>query len=158
VDRAERHWDAGGLPGTLVDDARRRRMHLTRRTLRIVAGGLSAAMATIYFLIGLGVLEVVQPGGEDLLAFGAMAGGAFVLGTALLLAFDNRWLWAAGAILQVFVFLGYFAVAPERTPAFEVWGLTLRIVQLPLFATLVHLTLRPASDSAAQPVRGGPRR
>jgi hypothetical protein len=37
---------------------------------------------------------------------------------------------------------GYFAVAPSRTPAFEVWGITLRIIQVPLFAALVLLALR----------------
>ena len=118
---------------------------MNRRTIRFAAAAFAGAMAAIYFLIGLGVLTVVEGQGTDasLLGFGAMAGSAFLLGAALLLATDRRWLWILGAVLQVFVVVGYFAVAADRTPAFEVWGITLRIIQVPLFAALVYLALRP---------------
>ncbi|HET7645914.1 MAG TPA: hypothetical protein VFM03_05455 [Candidatus Limnocylindria bacterium] len=119
---------------------------MRRRTIRYVAAGLAAAMAAIYFLIGLGVLQVVngQAGDPSMLGFGASAGGAFLLGAILLAELDRRWLWIAGALLQVMVVWGYFAIAPDRDPAFEVWGLTLRVIQLPLLAALVWLALRPS--------------
>ena len=118
---------------------------MNRRTIRSAAAALAGAMAAIYFLIGLGVLTVVEGQSTDvsLLGFGAMAGSAFLLGAVLLLATDRRWLWILGALLQVFVVVGYVAVAADRTPAFEIWGITLRIIQVPLFAALVYLALRP---------------
>jgi glucose dehydrogenase len=95
-------------------------------------------------LIGVGVLTVVTPvdGDQSMLVFGVSAGAAFVLGAALLFAFDRRALWILGAVLQLFVVWGYFAVAPDRTPSFEAWGISLRILQIPLLAALVYLALR----------------
>lgn len=124
-------------------------MTVNRRTVRFVAAVVAAAMAAIYFLIGLGVLDVGGSAGDraGLLAFGAIAGGAFLLGAALLVAFDRRWLWITGALFQVFVYWAYFDVAKSRTPAFETWGITLRIIRLPLLAALVYLALRPAEPS-----------
>jgi hypothetical protein len=85
-----------------------------------------------------------------MLGFGAAAGAAFLLGAALLVAFDRRVLWILGAILQVFVVWGYFAVAPDRTPSFEAWGIALRVIQLPLFAALLYLAVRSASSQGAR--------
>ena len=121
---------------------------MSRRTIRFVAAAFAGAMAAIYFLIGLGVLTVVEGQSTDasLLGFGAMAGSAFLLGAFLLLATDRRWLWILGALLQVFVVVGYVMVASDRTPAFEVWGITLRIIQIPLFAALVYLAVRPTDS------------
>jgi hypothetical protein len=56
-----------------------------------------------------------------------------------------------GAVLQLLVVWGYFAVALDRTPAFEVWGITLRFIQLPLFAALVYLSLRAPQPHGAHP-------
>jgi presenilin-like A22 family membrane protease len=119
-------------------------MHLDRRTIRYAAAGLSAVMAAIYFLIGVGVLHVVEthPGEPSLLYFGLPAGSAFLLGSLLLVLFDRRELWILGAVLQVLVVLGYFAVAASRTPAYEMWGMTLRLIQIPLFVALVYLVVR----------------
>jgi hypothetical protein len=136
-----------------------------RRIVRFVAAAVAAAMAAIYFLIGLGVLDVGGSAGDrvGLLIFGALAGGAFLLGAALLVAFDRRWLWITGALFQVFVYWAYFDVAKTRTPAFETWGITLRVIQLPLLAALVYLALRPAEPSVgpsapSTPAAAGPTR
>lgn len=120
---------------------------MDRRQVRYLAGIAAGAMAAIYFLIGLGVLQVVEPGSAtegspDMLAFGASAGAMFLLGAVLLLAVDRRFLWVGGAILQVLVFAMYLVVSQQRTPAFELWGITLRVIQVPLFAALVYLALR----------------
>lgn len=121
-----------------------------RRTIRAVGAALAGTMATIYFLIGLGVFNVVtdKPADASMLGFGASAGAMFLLGAILLLAFDRRWLWVAGAILQVLVAAMYIAVAPDRDPHFEVWGITLRVIQVGLFAALAYLALRPAEHDA----------
>jgi len=126
---------------------------IQRPTIRYGAAAASAAIAAIYYLIGIGVLTVITPAAGDpsMLVFGSSAGSAFLLGTLLLVAFDRRPLWLLGAVLQVLVVWGYFAVSPDRTPAFEVWGITLRFIQLPLFAALVYLSLR-----APQPQRRSP--
>ena len=119
-------------------------MQLSRRTIRYLAAAAATAMAIIYYLIGLEVLHVVAepPEGMSLFWFGIPAGTAFLFGAVLLVALDRRILWILGAVLQVLVVLGYLAVAPDRTPAYEVWGITLRIIQVPLFAFLVYLALR----------------
>lgn len=131
-------------------------MHLDRRTIRYVAAALAAAMAAIYYLIGVGVLIPVQPSVGDeggLLFFGASAGSAFLLGAVLLIAFDRRALWILGVALQVFVVWGYFAVAPSRTPNFEIWGITLRIIQVPLIVALAYLAYRPPELAAPRTTR-----
>lgn len=133
-------------------------MHLNRRTVRLVGAAAAGLMALIYFLIGLGVLSAGTTEGGDaafLLAFGAAAGGAFLLGAVLLVATDRRWLWILGALLQLFVYVGYFAVAADRTPAFEIWGVTLRIVQIPLLAALLYLAFGAAPTSVQHIRRDG---
>lgn len=127
-------------------------MNLSRTTIRHVGAAVAALMAAIYFLIGAGVLQVVTPNDDPgfLFVFGASAGGAFLLGALLLMRFDRRWLWMLGAAFQVFVFWGYFSVAPDRTPAFEPWGITLRIVQVPLLIALLYLAVRPPEQRAAE--------
>lgn len=118
-------------------------LSLRRRNIRYVAAALAATIALIYFLIGAGVITVVSPvaGDNSMVVFGASAGTAFLLGAALLFAFDRQMLWIVGAVLQLLVVWGYVAVAPDRTPSFEAWGISLRILQIPLFASLVYLAL-----------------
>jgi hypothetical protein len=127
-------------------------MKLSRTTIRHAGAVVAAVMAVIYFLIGAGVLQVVTPNEDTgfLFVFGVLAGGAFLLGALLLMRFDRRWLWMLGAAFQVFVYWGYFSVAPDRTPAFEAWGITLRIVQVPLLIALLYLAVRPPEQRAAE--------
>ena len=121
-------------------------MRIDRRAVRYGAAGISAVMAVIYILIGLGILDVGSANGDlsFLWVFGALAGGAFLLGAVLLVSLDRRWLWMVGTVFQVFVYVAYFNVAPQRDPTFEVWGITLRIIQVPLAVALAWLALRPA--------------
>jgi hypothetical protein len=127
-------------------------MHLERRTVRLAAAGVSATMAVIYYLIGIGLLPVADEGAatDGLLVFGAMAGSAFLLGAALLLAFDRRVFWVLGFAFQIFVFWAYLSIAPQREPAFEMWGITLRLLQLPLIALLFYLVVRAPRSSPSQ--------
>jgi hypothetical protein len=118
-------------------------MHIARRTVRLTAAIASAAMAFIYFLIGLGVLNIGgSKSGEmvDLTVFGFSAGAAFLILAGLLAFTDRRWIWALAAVFQAFVYLVYFGVAAGREPSFEMWGLTLRVIQVVVFGGLIYLT------------------
>lgn len=131
------------------DDAHRHRLQI-----RLVAAVASAATAILYFGIGVGVLKVVDgvsAAAPDLFAFGAPAGAAFALGAILLLAFDRRLLWVLGAILQVGVIVMYFGVAPQRTPAFEVWGILIKVLQTGILAALVYLVIRVPGHPSRTP-------
>lgn len=126
-------------------------MHLSRVTVRYVAAAASATMAVIYFLIGLGVLGIggAKTGESvDLGVFGGGAGTAFLVLSALLATTDRRWIWALAAIFQVFVYVVYVATSGVREPAFETWGITLRLVQLPLLLGLIYLTLKAPVSTA----------
>jgi hypothetical protein len=57
-----------------------------------------------------------------------------------------------GALLQVGVIVMYVIVGQERTPAFEAWGITIKILQVVLLGALLYLALRPperAGDAAS---------
>ncbi|HYL41493.1 MAG TPA: hypothetical protein VET90_09305 [Candidatus Binatus sp.] len=117
---------------------------MTRPTIRYVGAAAASVMAVIYFCIGLGVLQVIDPASQtdSLLPFGAAAGAMFLLGAILLATTDRRALWVLGAVLQVAVAVMYVAVGQQRTPPFEIWGVTLRVIQVPLLAVLVYLAVR----------------
>jgi hypothetical protein len=118
-------------------------MRLTRGQVRQLGALASAAMAGIYLLIGLGVLDIGgSTSGEtvDLALFGFSAGTAFLLLAVSLLSTDRRWVWVLAAILQLWVYLIYFSVSGTREPPFEMWGITLRLIQLPLLVVLVYLS------------------
>lgn len=118
-------------------------MHLERRQVRLAAAGASAAMAAIYFLIGLGVLSVgSSTSGEsvDMFLFGFSAGTAFLILAGLLAFTDRRWLWILATIFQVWVYVIYVGAAGIREPQFEIWGITLRLIQIVLLAGLMYLS------------------
>ena len=118
-------------------------MHIARRTVRLTAAVASAAMASIYFLIGLGVLNIGgSKSGEtvDLTVFGFSAGAAFLILAGLLAFTDRRWIWVLAAIFQAFVYLVYFGAAAGREPPFEMWGITLRVIQVVVFGGLIYLS------------------
>ncbi|MCX7783942.1 MAG: hypothetical protein N2318_09925 [Meiothermus sp.] len=116
---------------------------VTRRTVRYVAALLAGLTATIYLLIGFCVVSVIEAACADQV-FGTFAAVAYLLGMVLLLFLDNRWLWGLGAAFQVIVIFLYFNLAPQRVPAYEVWGILIRIAQLLLLGALVYLAIRPA--------------
>jgi hypothetical protein len=125
---------------------------MSRRTVRNFAAAVAAVTALLYALIGVEVLAIVAPGTNDegdLLMFGLPAAGAFLVGALLLVLFDNRILWALGAILQVLVIVGYFVFAGIRTPQFELWGILIKISQLALLGALAWLVIR-APDEAME--------
>jgi hypothetical protein len=131
---------------------------ISRERVRYIAAGLAAATALLYFLIGLGVVRVVESSAAtpDLFEFGAMAGGAFAFGALLLAVTDRRELWVVGALLQMVVLIGYVSAADMRTPAFEFWGLAIKAFQLLLLGALTYLALRPVQRGAIRRLVGRP--
>lgn len=121
---------------------------MNRRTLRYAAAGIATAMALIYLLIGFEVVEVVtdQPVGSSIFGFGVGAALLFLVTAAVIVLVDRRVVWAIGAVLQVLIAIMYFAVAPTRDPNFEIWGITLRVLQLGLFGALMYLALHKPTE------------
>lgn len=120
-------------------------MQLTRAQIRRIGATASALMALLYYLIGLGVLNVGgSTTGEmvDLRMFGFSAGSAFLVLAVLLALTDLRWVWAIALLAQFFVYIVYIGASGGRAPAFEIWGITLRLIQLVVIAALVYLTFK----------------
>lgn len=135
--------DAFGVPQTTSP---------RRQRLRSIAAALAGGVAVLYVLIAANLVTVVDGPAEqvarDQLSFAGPAAAMYALGALLLWRFDRRWLWVLGAVLQVMVVAMYFTVAPERDPAFEVWGLSIRVLQIGLLVPLVLLAARrPRGDA-----------
>jgi hypothetical protein len=143
---------AGGVEMSAIRSAGPGTYALRRHQVRYLAAAAALLTATIYALIGLGVLSVVSETATDappLLTFGLSAGAAYLLGAVLLLAIDRRIAWVLGAILQIGVIVMYIAVAPNRTPPYELWGITIKVLQALLLVALVYLSIRPPERADA---------
>jgi flagellar biosynthesis protein FliR len=113
------------------------------RAVRYFAAAMAAVTAAIYFVIGLGVVNVLDDSsGNAQAVFGGIAGLGFLVGVVLLLVSERRLVWLLGAVLQVSVIAMYFNVAPERTPNYEFWGLVLRVPQVLILAALGYLLVK----------------
>ncbi|MFP4636118.1 MAG: hypothetical protein ACLFRD_09670 [Nitriliruptoraceae bacterium] len=120
-------------------------------TLRRVAAGIAALIAVTYGLIWTGVLSVVieaEPGELGVLGF---AGAVFLVLAALLWRFAGRLLWAGTAVLQALVIWMYVVVGAERDPAFETWGISIRVAQVALIGVLVALLVRSPRSPKDEP-------
>lgn len=116
------------------------------RRVAIVTAWLAAAL---YALIGLGVISVgvSMSGPNDILAFGALMVVVYAVIGVLLMRFRSPVLLVAVAVLQLFLLIGYVAIAGSRTPAFEPWGLLVKLDQAILLAASVYLVIRRRRDS-----------
>jgi deazaflavin-dependent oxidoreductase (nitroreductase family) len=134
-------------------------MHVSRRVVRYSAAAVATTMAIIYFGIGAGMLDVGGSSADRqfLWVFGALAGGSFLFGATLLVLFDRRWLWIGGLAFQLFVYWAYVDVSKSRTPPFEVWGITLRVIQVLLLLALVYLAWQAPAPTNLQLAQAGAR-
>jgi hypothetical protein len=124
----------------------------TQRRVRYAAAALTALIAALYVLIGFNVLTVLDAPGDQ--SFGFFAGAGYGLGMILLLSVRQRWVWMLGAVLQVFVMYTYFNLAVDRSPAYETWGIVLRVAQGLVLVALLYLALRVPDERPAESVPG----
>lgn len=123
-------------------------------TARRVAIGSAALIGVVYVLIFAGLLSVGRAETGDLGVLG-FAGAVFLTLAWLLWRYPGRWLWLGAAVLQIMTGVMYVAVAPDRDPAFEVWGLTIRALSAVLLLSLVTLLWQSRRGTAvARPRRG----
>lgn len=100
----------------------------------------AAVIAVLYLAIYAGLLSVGRAESGELGVLG-VAGGLFAVLAVALWRVRSRILWAGVAGLQVLLAAMYVAIAPERDPAFEVWGILIRVLSVILVAALVTLLL-----------------
>jgi hypothetical protein len=112
-----------------------------REVVRWMAVALSGLVAFLYLLIGLNVVSLGNITEGEQRAFGLPAFVVFAGGAIVAVIWDKRWLWIVGAVGLVLIIAMYFNLAPERDPRYEVWGILIRVVQLPLLAGLVYLAV-----------------
>ncbi len=121
----------------------------TQRHIRWTAAAASGLVAILYLLTGSGAVAVTydQPAGAipPLL----IAAGLFAVLAVLLLRVAQRWVWLAGAGLQAVVIAGYVAIAADRIPAFEAWGITIKVLQVVLLGAFAWLALRGPTQREA---------
>lgn len=109
--------------------------------LHRVAALLAAVNAVLYGLIASGVLFVGRAEQGELGILGA--GGVVYLVLAGVLWFVPRpVVWVGATVIQVMAIAMYLAIAPERDPSFELWGISLRVLQVAMIAVLVTLLVR----------------
>jgi hypothetical protein len=118
-----------------------------RPPLQRIATAVAALIALVYGLTYAGVLRISGASTEELGILG-VAATVFVAQAVLLWWRRSRMLWAAVAALQVLMAWMYIAIAPERDPSYEVWGITIRVLSLGLLAAVVGLLLTARRDRA----------
>ena len=111
-------------------------------TLQRTAAGIAALIALVYGLIWAGVLTVAADAEPGELGILGVAGLVFLVLAALLWRLSSRVLWIGAAFLQALMIWMYVVVGAERDPAFEVWGISIRVAQVALIGVLVTLLVR----------------
>lgn len=136
-------------PTAIPSDPTRRHVD----TARLVAAAAALVAAGLYLLIGLGVLDIGEStqaaAATDLFAFGAMMAATFAVVAALLWRLRSALLWAAVAVLQVIVLVGYVAFANVRDPAFDPWGILIKICQAIVLVAMAYLLVRGREPATA---------
>jgi hypothetical protein len=97
---------------------------------------VSTLIALLYLLIAAGVLDIGEADSGELGILG-VAGGLHLVIAGVLWLRPWRWLLAAVLVLQLAMAAMYVAIAPERVPSYEVWGLTIRTLSGLLAVALV---------------------
>lgn len=121
---------------------------LTKPVIRYVAAAGSAAVAIAYMLIAVGAVHVVStaPQAGDWVIPGAAAVAFGVLALCLAIT-KNRVVPILGAAMSIVTIVGYFVVAPHRTPSYETWGILIKVGQALLVVALGYLALAGAAPA-----------
>jgi hypothetical protein len=121
---------------TVTPHPHRIRATIGAATMRRLAAGATGLMALIYLLIYAGALSIGEATSGDLGILG-IAGLVFAAMALLLWFVDAPLVLGLVAAVQVPVFAMYLAVAPERDPSFELWGVSLRVLQVVVVVLLL---------------------
>jgi hypothetical protein len=119
-------------------------MAATLPVARRIAALAAAGAAALYLLIGLGVVRIGESaagGTPDLLGFGATLGALYLATAILLMRSSSPVVWAAIALFQVVVIVGYFAFSSLREPPIEMWGLLIKACQAGVLAVAGYVVL-----------------
>jgi hypothetical protein len=125
-------------------------MDTRSQRLRRAAAAAPAAVATLYAATGTGLVAVTADQPPGVVPPLLVASALFTVLAVLLLRVAQRWVWIAGAALQVLLILMYLLVAADRTPAFEAWGIAVKLLQIGLLAAFGALVV-DAGRGAARP-------
>ena len=123
-----------------------------RIALRYGAALIAGVVAVLYFLIAAGTIVVLTDqaqSGDGVIP--AVAGVAYAVLAVLLALTGKRSLLIAGAALALFTILGYFVVAPNRTPQFEAWGIAIKVLQAAIALGLGYLGLTKPGTEIGKP-------
>lgn len=124
---------------------------------RVVAASAAGAAALLHVLIGLGVLTITAEGagvGDDVRVFGLTAGAGFAVAAVVVGQARHPAVHALVAALVVPVMIMYVVMSDVRDPHYEVWGLTIQLLEAVLVAALVLLVVRPRAGTGAAAPRG----
>jgi hypothetical protein len=105
------------------------------RPLHRAAAVTTLVIAALYALIFAGVLSVGRAEAGELGILG-VAGAVHLVLAAALWVWPHQILLVGTALLQLLLAAMYVAIAPERDPSYEVWGLTIRSLSLVLVVLL----------------------
>jgi hypothetical protein len=111
------------------------------RLIRYLAATIAGAAAAVYVLIAANVITVTE--GQAAEAPVPPVVAALLLGAVavLLVRTERRGVLIGGVGVQLFLIVFYFLVATERVPAFEAWGIVLKVAQGAVLALLAWLLL-----------------
>jgi hypothetical protein len=109
----------------------------TKRPRRLAVMA-SLAIALVYAAIYLGVVSIGAAESGELGVLG-VAGLVFLAIALVLWRTSSRAVWIGIIVMQVLTAVMYVQIAPDREPAFEIWGLTIRGLSVVLVVALVWL-------------------
>ena len=127
------------------------------RVAAVLVTAQSGQLVTaVYGLLAAGVLDLGAADSGELGILG-VAGVVHLLLAAGLWLWPRRVLLSATVLLQLALAAMYVAIAPERDPSYEVWGLTIRALSAALVVLAILAMVRGAgrTDASTDPVTPG---
>lgn len=127
------------------------------RVAAVLVTAQSGQLVTaVYGLLAAGVLDLGAADSGELGILG-VAGVVHLLLAAGLWLWPRRVLLSATVLLQLALAALYVAIAPERDPSYEVWGLTIRALSAALVVLAILAMVRGAgrTDASTDPVTPG---
>lgn len=113
------------------------------------AAALTAVViAAVYGLLAAGVLDLGAAESGELGILG-VAGGVHLLLAAALWTWPRRLVLSTTVVLQLALAAMYVAIAPERDPHYEVWGVTIRALSVLLVVLAIAALARGGRRRAA---------